>query len=112
MLLIFGTRIRQIKAKNEGGRLNCSHCKSNGTVAILARFKYFHILWIPIFAYGLKRITCCTHCKQFRYTSEIPQGELMRINKIEFKIPLKYYSGSGFFMLIFANLIFTIFILN
>ncbi len=105
MFFIFGTRAKQIRGENTSTMLNCNYCKSNGTVVTLAKFRYFHIFWIPIFAFGLKRITCCTHCKQLRNSSEIPQDELITINQIDFKTPRRYYFGSFLFMMLALSII-------
>ncbi len=62
-MIIFGSRASNI-GHYDIPNSKCDHCHQNNTQRISVFGKYFHIFWIPIFPFGKKAVSECTHCKK------------------------------------------------
>lgn len=77
IMIIYGTRGKVIKGellKN----IACDYCGNNSHLSF-GVVRYFHVYWIPLFAYSKKIGLECLHCKRTLLDREIPQDVRQRI---------------------------------
>ncbi len=107
-MIIFGSKSKLLGSS--ATTADCNHCGSVGTVHLSFITKYFHIFWIPMFPYGKKGVSECSHCKQVLYENQMP-GNLKAVYEVEkakAKIPLGYRFGQILIGLFFAFSIFSV----
>lgn len=74
----------------------CKHCETDRH-SIVGIVKYFHIFWIPVFAYSKKVIAMCHHCK---HTREYQPHSLEMLKEVKSHIFTKGKMWKYYFILI------------
>ena len=108
-MIVFGSRTAHVVTRPVHNSV-CSSCSNSGTISLSVFRNHFHVFWIPMFPYGKKGVSQCSHCKNVLTHKEMPERLKNEYHKIkqEHKGPVWQFSGLVLLVLLISFIAFQI----
>jgi len=101
-MIIFGYREATLQTKVFEDD-TCDHCGQKGNIACTVYSRHAHVMWIPLFPIGKRKVAWCQHCGKIFQLNETPpdlQNQIREFSRTQ-KAPFWQWIG----LLLFAGLI-------
>ena len=102
-MIIYGYREATLQTKVFEDDI-CEHCGQKGNIACTVYSRHAHVMWIPLFPIGKRKVTQCLHCgNEYNKLSEAPlnlQNQIREFSRTQ-KAPFWQWVG----LLLFTGLI-------